>query len=581
MHRRIRGFAIAGVMAAFALGLPACGGNGDDDDNGGARGAAATEPVSGQKRGGTLRVQSAEGFEHLDPGSSYFQLDYVAVYAVHRPLYSFRPEDPETPEPDLASAPPRISADDRTVTVTIRPGVRFSPPVNREVTSRDVKFAIERGFSPNVANGYAPSYFGAIRGADKAKGGPIAGIRTPDDRTIVFELTQPFGATMAKALTLPLSAPVPKEYVEREDLDAKSPTVYDSAPARQAFTGPYVIAKYTAGKSLSLARNPNWDPETDFRPAYLDRIEWTVGADPNVAGRQILTGKGQVNGDTPPAPIVKLAATKHKDQISFTPLGNRYISMNTQIPPFDDVNVRKAVVAATDRVALQLTRGGPIAGEIATHFLAPGAPGFEAAGGAEGPDVDFLDNPRGDMELAAEYLRRAGHRDGRYSGPPITMIADNADPAAKSAQVTLQTFQRLGFEVKYRAVSHETMYSKFCNVPAAKVHVCPNVGWLPDFPDGYAWLYVPFNGKSITPQNNANWPQLDDPKVNAAMDRAQAIADEEKRAEAWGEVDRLVTELAAAVPWFWDNTPNIQSEDVQGVIARWNAAYDISWTSLK
>jgi hypothetical protein len=43
----------------------------------------------------------------------------------------------------------------------------------------------------------------------------------------------------------------------------------------------------------------------------------------------------------------------------------------------------------------------------------------------------------------------------------------------------------------------------------------------------------------------------------------------------------MVTELAAAVPWFWDNTPNIQSKDVQGVIAKWNAAYDLSYTSLK
>ena len=579
MQRPIRALAIAALALTCVVPLSACGDS--DDDGGNAQGAAETEPVSGQKRGGTLEVISNVGFDHLDPGSSYYQVDYIPVYAVHRPLYSFKPQDAETPQPDLAAAPPQISADDRTVTIKLRTGVRFSPPVNRAVTSGDVKFAIERGFNPNLGNGYASSYFGTIRGADKAKGGPIAGIQTPDDQTIVFKLTKPFAGTMVQALSLPLSAPVPKEYVERNKFDDKTPSGYDADPTRQAFTGPYVISRYAPGKSLTLARNPNWDPDTDDRPAHLDRVEWTMGADPNVAGRQILTGRSKVNGDTPPAPIIKRGATRNKDQISFTPLGNYYIAMNTKEKPFSDVNVRKAVVAATDREALRLTRGGPIAGDIATHFIAPGAPGYEAAGGAEGPDVDFLANPRGDMKVAAEYLRKAGHSSGKYSGPPITMIADNADPAAKTAQVALQTLRKLGFDVKYRAVSQDTMYSKFCNVPASRVHVCPSVGWLPDFPDGYAWLFVPFNGASINPTNNPNWPQLDDPKVNAAMARAEAITGEAERAKAWGEIDRMITELAPAIPWLWANTPNIQSKNVQGVIAKWNAAYDLSYTSLK
>jgi peptide/nickel transport system substrate-binding protein len=505
------------------------------------------------------------------------------VYAAHRPLYSFKPEDPTRVVPDLATSDPQISADEKTVTIKIRPNVKYSPPVNRAATSQDVKFAIERGFNPNVANGYAPSYFLDVVGADKAKGGPIAGIQTPDDSTIVFKLTKPFGATMAKALSLPLSAPVPKEYMDKINGDAKSPSVYDSDPAKQAFTGPYVIKSYAAGKSVTLARNPNWDQKAsgDFRPAYVDAVTWQIGTDPNVSGRKILTGQDLINGDTPAAPVVKLGVQKHKDQISFTPLGNRYIAMNNAIAPFNNVNLRKAVVAATDRKALQLTRGGAVAGDIATHFLAPTAPGFKDAGGLKGPDLDFLANPSGDMTVAAKYMKAAGFPSGKYTGPPISMIGDNSDPAAKSAQVALQTFQKLGFKVNFRAVSHETMYSRFCNVPKQKINVCPNVGWLPDFPDGYAWLFVPFNSKAITPVNNANWPQMSNPQVDAAMAKASEITDQKKRDEAWGKVDEMVTSLAPAVPWFWDKQPNIQSKNVQGVIAQWNAAYDLSFTSLK
>lgn len=582
MTRHTKSLLVALVAVVSAIALAACGSS-NDDKSSSQGGGAEIKPVSGQKKGGTLQVQSVEGFEHLDPGSSYFQLDYEVVYAVQRPLYSFKPEDPTRVVPDLAASDPQISADEKTVTIKIRPNVKYSPPVNRAATSKDVKYAIERGFNPSVANGYAPSYFSDVEGADTAKGGPIAGIQTPDDTTIVFKLTKPFGATMAKALSLPLSAPVPKEYVDKINGDAKSPSVYDSDPAKQVFTGPYVIKSYAAGKNIALARNPNWDREAsgDFRPAYVDAVSWQIGTDPNVSGRKILTGQDLINGDTPAAPVVKLGVQKYKDQISFTPLGNRYIAMNTAIPPFDNVNLRKAVVAATDRKALQLTRGGAVAGDIATHFLAPTAPGFAAAGGMKGPDLDFLANPSGDMTVAAKYMKAAGFPSGKYSGPAISMIGDNSDPAAKSAQVALQTFQKLGFKVNFRAVAHETMYSKFCNVPKQKINVCPNVGWLPDFPDGYAWMYVPFNSKAIAPVNNSNWAQFSNPQVDAAMAKASEITDQKKRDEAWGKIDEMVTSLAPVVNWFWDKQPNIQSKNVQGVIAQWNAAYDLSFTSLK
>jgi peptide/nickel transport system substrate-binding protein len=582
MTRHPKSVLVALVAVVSALALAACGSSNDNKSSNNGGGAEIT-PQSGQKKGGTLQVQSAEGFEHLDPGSSYFQLDYEVVYATQRPLYSFKPDDFKEAVPDLAASRPEISADQKTVTVKIRPNVKYSPPVNRAVTSKDVKYAIERGFNPNVANGYAPSYFIDVEGADKAKGGPISGIQTPDATTIVFKLTEPFGATMAKALSLPLSVPVPEDYIKQIKGDDKSPSVYDSDPTKQAFTGPYVIKAYSPGKSIQLARNPNWDGKAtgDYRPAYVDAVTWQIGTDPNVSGRQILTGQDLVNGDTPSAPVVKLGVTKHKDQISFTALGNRYIAMNTSIPPFDNVNLRKAVVAATNRKALQLTRGGPVAGDIATHILAPTGPGFEAAGGMKGPDLDFLANPNGDQAVAKKYMKAAGFPSGKYSGPAITMIGDNSDPASKSAQVALQVFQKLGFKVNFRAVQHETMYSRFCNVPKQKINVCPNVGWLPDFPDGYAWLYPTFDSKAIVPENNSNWPQLSNPQVDAAIQKAIGTTDETKREDAWGEVDKVVTSLAPVVPWFWDTQPNIQSKNVQGVIAQWNAAYDLSFTSLK
>src|ERR1035438_4186896 len=199
---------VAGVLvAALALLLAACGSSSSSSTSATTAGTSTTagypspttESLTGGKRGGTLTVLDETDFEHLDPGIAYYSLDYEVVFATQKPLYSQKPNSTEA-SPDMAAGPPEISADNKTVTVKLKEGVHFSPPVNSEVTSEDVAYAIERGANPNVANPYFQSYFEAVEGAPKATGGPIKGITTPDKHTIVFKLAEPKGQLVADAL---------------------------------------------------------------------------------------------------------------------------------------------------------------------------------------------------------------------------------------------------------------------------------------------------------------------------------------------------------------------------------------------
>jgi peptide/nickel transport system substrate-binding protein len=567
------------------VALAACGSSGGGGSSN--SGSKNTGPNQGQKKGGTLHVLSNEDFDYLDPGQAYFQLTYEWMADAQRTLYQYKPDNPITPAPDIASGQPKISKDNKTITIKLKHGIKFSPPVNREVTSKDVKYAMERGFTKNVSNGYAGAYFGSLVGAPKSGGSykSIPGIETPDKYTLVLKLSQPLAGTVVGALVLPLTAPVPKSYAQK--WDQKNPTQYGN---HQVVTGPYMISNnksgkvtgYTPGKRLELVRNPNWSASTDWRPAYVDKIDWSIGNDSTVLGRQVLTGHDMVSGDAPPAPIVKLAVQKYSDQIALVAgSGNRYVAMNTAIAPFNDENLRKAVYAALDKNAMRLTRGGPAIGDIATHYIGPGVPGYDEAGGAAGPQVDFNKNPNGDMTVAKKYLKKAGFPNGKYHGPQVLMVGDNSDPAAKTAQVVLQTLKQLGFNVNFKSVEHSVMYTNFCNVPKKKVQICPNVGWLKDFNDGVAWLDVTFNGKNIVPVNNSNWPQLNDPKINKAIDHAKTISDPKARAQAWGKVDDQITRTAAAVPWLWDKLANVRSKNVKGVIAIWNSSWDLAFTSVK
>jgi peptide/nickel transport system substrate-binding protein len=585
----------AGMLLAavtVSAGIVACGGD-DDETSAGTEQPAAQQgaPVAG-KPGGKLTVLWTDDLTFSDPGQSYYQMDFMVHSATQRALYGYKPEDGTKMVPDLAESAPEVSADGKTVTVKIRKGVKFSAPVNREVTSKDVKYAIERGFFSTVNNGYAGAYFGALKGAKVGAepGTQIPGLETPDDQTVIFKLTRPQGGTLASgALGMPLTAPVAEEYAKQ--FDAKSPSTYGQ---HQTATGPYMIAQdakgnaigYEAGKSLHLVRNPSWDKSTDFKPAYLDEFEMPQGNDDtSVASRKILTGSHMISGDwSPPPATLKEASTQRKSQLVLVPgISWRMVSLNTTSKPFDDINVRKAVLAGFDRNALRLARGGPLVGDMPTHFLPPGMNGFEEAGGMKGPGYDFMDSTgKPNMDLSAEYFKKAGYAAGKYDGTQeLLMVGTLEGVAQKAAEVAKENFERLGFKVRMRLVTQDAMYNRYCNVPSANVAICPNVSWGKDFADGQTILDPTFNGENIIPQQNSNWPQLDDKALNAEMDKAKQISDPAERAQAWADVDKKLTALAPSVLWIWDRTPLIASADVNPVVSRQNSMWDLSWISLK
>ena len=568
----MRGLWLA-VLAALALALAGCGG---DDE---------------AKQGGTLTVMAESDIQFMDPGAQYYQFDYMVLAQTgHRALYGWKAGD-KKPIPDLASGPPEVSDGGRTIRIPIRRGVRFSPPVNREVTSADVKYALERIFLPQVQNGYATAYFSGIVGNEEfteGKAKEVKGIETPDPQTIVLKLTEPAGVlATANALSLPGSAPVPKEYAEKYDRGETS-----TYGQHVVFTGPYMVPSdkqgkitgYQPGKRLELVRNPNWKRDTDFREANLDKIVVSLGNESTVASRRILSGRGMVSGDfaAPPTPILKEALDNREDQLDIVPSGGiRYISLNTKVKPLDDINVRKAIVAATDREELRLTRGGETLGTVATHFIPPDIPGFDEAGGNAGSGHDFLRNPNGDLELAKEYLRKAGFENGMYEGPELLAVADDEAPANKTAEAFQAQLQKIGVRLKLRQVPHDTMLTKFCTVPKAAVAVCPNMGWAKDFYDAQSFMDPLFSGESIQPTNNYNTAQLDDPALNKRMAEAGPIIDPRERAKTYGELDRDITEQAVVVPWLWDNQVNIKSSNVKGVVNAFNAAYDLNFSSIE
>jgi len=220
--------------------VAACGSSSSSSTSTSASKSSGTQDKAGAvtqgKKGGNLTYLAASDIDYLDPGQDYYTFGFMVQNAVNRALYSYKPDNSITPVPDLAEGPPQISADKKTITVKIRKGVKYAPPVNREVKAADIKYAFERAFSKNVPSGYAGAYFQSIVGAPKAGTGPIkkiSGITTPDDNTIVLKLKEPQAPLVSQALVMPITVPVPEEYPPSTTRRSRRTTTATSpSPAR-------------------------------------------------------------------------------------------------------------------------------------------------------------------------------------------------------------------------------------------------------------------------------------------------------------------------------------------------------------
>ncbi len=555
--------------------------------------ASTSSGASDAKRGGTLKLISAGDVDSVDPGQTYYSYGWQVLSAVHRTLYTIPANSTKT-VPDLAAAPAKISADGRTVTVRIKKGVKFGPPVNREVTSADVKYAIERSFSVSVTNGYVNLYFSDLVGAPAKPPKtpkPISGIKTPNKYTIVFKLKKP-GTTLVSALVMTNTAPVPKEYAKK--YDSKTTSDYGFY---QAATGPYMFEAddsgnikgegYTPGRQMHLVRNPSWSAKTDFRPAYVDEIEVKEGfTDTSVGVRQILNGTADGAGDYAviPGPVLKQLSTteKYKDNLYFWPNGIAYLTLNTTKKPFDNVNVRRAANFVMDKNAIRLVTGGPVTGPIATHILGPEfkGKGFEAAGGYAF-DPYKSTNHSGSVAKAKAEMRKAGYANGMYDGPSVTMYTFNSTPSPQTARVMAASLAKIGIKANIKLASIDAMFTKFCVVQRYLPEIC-TLGWLPDFKDPVTMLEPLFSSQAINPNYTNNDSLFSDPNVDAAMARAKLIKNEQARYAAWGKVDRMIMKQAPVIPTQWTNVPNVVSDRIVPAKLLWNAGLlDLSATWIK
>ncbi|MFI1166823.1 ABC transporter substrate-binding protein [Streptomyces sp. NPDC020801] len=532
----------------LSLGAAACGGGGGSDKGSGGSGKkdAALDSIvnASSKKGGNVTLEDSDVPDSLDPGNTYygFVQNFSRLYA--RTLVTFKPaagKDGLTVVPDLAESLGKPSDGAKTWTYHLRSGLKFQD--GTPITSKDVKYAIERSnFAPEaLSNG--PTYFKSyLVGGDKYKGPykdksaeGLKSIETPDAQTIVFKLNQPF-ADFDYLATFSQTAPVP----QAKDDGAKYVQHIVSS-------GPYQFQSYEEGRSATLVRNKNWDAKTDpVRKALPDRIEVKFKVNPVTIDNDLLADKitGDIAGTgVQPQTQPKVLSGKYAKQTDNSYAGaTQYIALNVNVKPFDNIHCRKAVQWAIDKQSVLDAIGGTPKGDVASTLLPPSVNGYTKF------DTYPTAGNKGDVAKAKDELKQCG----KPNGFATTLTARSDRPAEVAAATAIQnSLKSVGITVDIKQFPSGKYFANFAGVPSY-VHEHKlgmlSMAWGADWPTGYGFLDQIVDGAAIKPSGGNNLMELNDPKINGALKSAIANTDSAARTKAWGDIDKMVLDNASVVP---------------------------------
>jgi peptide/nickel transport system substrate-binding protein len=536
--RTARGFQAACLALALALLGSACTGVQRDADGDGVR-------------GGTLRVLSNELDAGLD--TAVFP-NYAIVRAYARTLYGYNLAGPAeqqiVPIPDIADGPAQVSPDRRTYTFRLRAGVRYGPPVNREVTATDFITAIERLYDKQSRPSGGPIYADLIAGAaafGAGKAKSIAGLAAPNPRTLQITLDQPAGDFLS-ILALPFFAPVPGEY-------AASYAVGANYSGHVVGSGPYTLDVYIPGQMVILVRNPNWDPATDpLRKAWVDRIQIELDVSLSSIQRAIEGEEADLSLDShvPQARIDALRADPERSRrLSVNTTGSLLylvLETNPKAGAIANVRVRQAVNYAIDKVAYRDAIAGRYAatGELASTILAPGSLGYHP--------YDLYPTPgeQGDPAKARALLAEAGYPNGLTLGF-ATLGSGRLAATRKPIEASLA---RAGIRLKVHTDRPEGPHFEALANPAKRLeHQLAQSNWGPDYlGDNARQSIVPQYDSRVPREVGGDFSEYDNPTVNGLIDRALAEPGRDRRAAMWAGIDQRIMRDAPLVPLVWEKT---------------------------
>lgn len=330
--RRVITFA-APMASAVALLLTAGCSSGSQSAQGSSSAtasAAASAPVSGTPVAGGKIVVGGLATKALDPGQATFSSQSRPwVLPVFSSLLSPPAKKGDDYGPGLATGY-KYSADHKTLTITLRPGLKFS-----DGTPLDAD-AVVWNLNRYVTNHTREAQFFVY----------VTSVKATDQTTVTITFSQP------QTLLLDALSDSSSGFMASPTAFKKmGANAFDAAPIG---AGPFKITSADPGQQLVMAKN---DLYWDAKDVYLDGITWrNTGVDPQTSLVNLQSGAIQslpLSGIfTSPAVLSSIKNNSNLTMIQGQSTNVSILPVNTFKPPFNDIRARQAINYCIDRSAL-------------------------------------------------------------------------------------------------------------------------------------------------------------------------------------------------------------------------------------
>jgi len=297
--------------------------------------------------GGNLIFYAVQDAQSMN-NTTVFDNNSIWIFEqIFQPLYTVT-NDGKGVRPYLATSYTK-SADGKTYTFKLRPGVKFSN--GKPMTSADVKFSIDQNRKATAGWAYLDS--------------AIASVDDPSPDTVVIHLKFPWAPLLAD-LSIFANGIVPNNY------DGQTEAQFYTHPIG---TGPFKWDYWHKGQALKLVRNPfYWEKGLP----YLNSVTWADVPSDNTRELNLKGGQAQIDQTPAWSTVSSLKTTPGVNMFLFHSTQTNYLAFNELRKPFQDVHVRRAISFAVNRAALikAVLFGN---GEPANSLFPPQVPFYQAA----------------------------------------------------------------------------------------------------------------------------------------------------------------------------------------------------------
>jgi peptide/nickel transport system substrate-binding protein len=527
------------AVVAAALLLAACSSNSASPGTSASSGGGAPKPGVAT---GTLTGAMASGaIDTLDPNRWYFAVTWGLANAFCTTLVRYADQPTLKIVPGTANLP-TVSSNGLDWTFTMRPGARFAD--GQPITPADIKYSFMRLMAPQIDTGTGV-YFANVIGANAyltGKSTTIPGITTTAN-TISFHLSSPDGAFLYKA-ALPTTCPVPVGTPMKPIVNGSLEQKYSS--------GPFKIQSYEPSRQLVMVFNKNYDQSLGVR-GHVAKIVLTIGEQSTEAVLQIMAGQLDFNlSNLATADIIKISTNPAlASQVHVSPLpALTYIFLNNQVPPLNNVDLRKAINFAIDRTAILAQWGGPLAGSLTDQIIPVGLTSYKK----------YSIYPNTPNLAEAKKLMKAS---GIKTPVSIALRTQNDAPGfINMAQVIQANLKPIGINVQIVGSPNSVNYSYISN-PKARVPMGIQP-WGLDFPDAEAVVNAQLDPSM--PDQPAEMARFSDPAFIPAFKHAVTLQGAARDA-AYAALDyQVMSQQAPIAPLFNPKWYDFVSKQLGGYV---------------